>query len=356
MDQQRPLTAALLRQHLLCRSTSSRRGGAAAPLNRRDAGTCWASAAHSLFLPSSFRWIRSRGDGCVCGVPPLQQHVRAYKYVCVGGVCAVGPFRASEFHSGYSRLFSLLACLCSRGGEEHSDSGNTSDTSVGSRAERPRKVQESREHRRTARKTIAHRKQQQQQHGGSQHTRTERERERDMHAEIHHSATPFKVLPKQSASDTVIRHTLPVDRRGNDADTKGIICTNVGGTNSQHSHTTLALSVHPTPRHKRPRQAPINKIMRRWRQIPCRHFRVSQQRHQQERAALCLPQCSTLCSWPLGALNVSPTISSSKKKPHADGIHFIRKWRCRAEPWANNPQHIIQSFFPLPHKKKTKML
>ncbi|ESS55787.1 hypothetical protein TCDM_12721 [Trypanosoma cruzi Dm28c] len=127
-----------------------------------------------------------------------------------------------------------------------------------------------------------------------------------MHAEFHHSATPFKVLPKQSASDTVIGHTLPVDRRGNDADTKGITCTNVGGTNSQHSHTTLALSVHPTSRLKRPRQAPINKIMKREKQPPCRHFRAPQQRHQQqERASLCLQQCTFLCSWPLGALNTT---------------------------------------------------
>ncbi|RNC35154.1 hypothetical protein TcCL_Unassigned01993 [Trypanosoma cruzi] len=42
-----------------------------------------------------------------------------------------------------------------------------------------------------------------------------------MDADFHHSATPFKVLPKQSASDTVIGHTLPVDCRGKDADTKG---------------------------------------------------------------------------------------------------------------------------------------
>ncbi|EKF98913.1 hypothetical protein TCSYLVIO_010183, partial [Trypanosoma cruzi] len=141
-------------------------------------------------------------------------------------------------------------------------------------------------------------------HGGSQHTRTERER--DMHAKFNHSATPFKVLPKQSASDTVIGHTLPVDRRGNDADTKGITCTNVGGTNSQHSHTTLALSVHPTSRLKRPRQKSINKIMKREKQLPCRHFRAPQQRHQQqERASLCLQQCTFLCSWPLGALNTT---------------------------------------------------
>ncbi|RNC44322.1 hypothetical protein TcCL_NonESM06006 [Trypanosoma cruzi] len=126
-----------------------------------------------------------------------------------------------------------------------------------------------------------------------------------MHAEFHHPATPFKVLPKQSASDTVIRHTLPVHRRGNDADKKGITCTNVGGTNSQHSHTTLALSVHPTSRLKRPRQAPINKIMRRRKQIPCRPFRAPQQRHQQERASLCLQQCRPLCSGPLGALSTT---------------------------------------------------
>ncbi|RNC38180.1 hypothetical protein TcCL_NonESM12599 [Trypanosoma cruzi] len=84
-----------------------------------------------------------------------------------------------------------------------------------------------------------------------------------MDAEFHHSATPFKVLPKQSASDTVIGHTLPVHCRGNDADTKGNMCTNVGSTNSQHRRTTHALSVHPTSRLKRPRQAPIKKIMKR---------------------------------------------------------------------------------------------
>ncbi|ESS60652.1 hypothetical protein TCDM_11809 [Trypanosoma cruzi Dm28c] len=177
-----------------------------------------------------------------------------------------------------------------------------------------------------------------------------------MHAEIHHSATPFKVLPKQSAIDTMISHTLPVHCRSKDADTKGNICSNVGGTNSQHSHTTHALSVHPTPRLKRPRQAPINKIMKREKQIPCGHFRAPQQRHQQERAALCLQQRTFLCSWPLGALNVSPAISRSQNKSHADAIHFICKWRCRDESCANNSQHITQSFFPLPHKKKTKML
>ncbi|RNF13356.1 hypothetical protein TcG_08430 [Trypanosoma cruzi] len=176
-----------------------------------------------------------------------------------------------------------------------------------------------------------------------------------MDAEFYYSATPFKVLPKQSASDTVIGHTLPVDRRGNDTDTKGIMCTNVGGTNSQHSHTTLALSVHPTSRLKRPRQAPINKIMKREKQLLRRHFRAPQQRHQQERAALCLQQRNFLCSWPLGALNTSPTIPHSQKKPPADAIHFLRKWCFRDESCANNPQLITQSFFPLP-QKKTKML
>ncbi|RNF14715.1 hypothetical protein TcG_07650 [Trypanosoma cruzi] len=126
-----------------------------------------------------------------------------------------------------------------------------------------------------------------------------------MQAEFYYSATPFKVLPKQSASDTVIGHTLPMHRHSKNAVTKGITCTNVGGTNSQHSHTTLALSVHPTSRLKRPRQAPINKIMRRQKQIPCRPFRASQRRHQQERATLCLQQCTFLCSWPLGALNTT---------------------------------------------------
>ncbi|RNF10518.1 hypothetical protein TcG_09517 [Trypanosoma cruzi] len=143
-----------------------------------------------------------------------------------------------------------------------------------------------------------------------------------MHAEFHHSATPFKVLPRQSASDIVIRHTLPVHRRGNDTDTEGIMCTNVGGTNPQHSHTTLALSVHPTSRFKRPRQAPINKIMRRRRQIPCRHFRASQQRHQQEeRGALCLQQCRPPCSWPLGALNT--TRPSRAQKASITQMSFI---------------------------------
>ncbi|RNC34685.1 hypothetical protein TcCL_Unassigned02511 [Trypanosoma cruzi] len=176
-----------------------------------------------------------------------------------------------------------------------------------------------------------------------------------MDAEFHHSATPFKVLPKQSASDTVISHTLPVHRRGKNADTNGIICTNVGSTKSQHRRATHALSVHLTPRLKRPRQAPINKIMRREKQIPCRHFRAPQQRHQQERASLCLQQCAPLCSGPLGALSTSPTVSRSKNKPHADVIHFIRKWCCRAESPANNPQHTTQSLFPSSDKKKTKM-
>ncbi|ESS60944.1 hypothetical protein TCDM_11499 [Trypanosoma cruzi Dm28c] len=68
----------------------------------------------------------------------------------------------------------------------------------------------------------------------------------------------------------------------------------------------LALSVHPTSSLKRPRQAPINKIMRRWRQPPCRHFRAPQQRHQQqERASLCLQLRRPPCSWPLGALNTT---------------------------------------------------
>ncbi|RNC55358.1 hypothetical protein TcCL_ESM07150 [Trypanosoma cruzi] len=177
-----------------------------------------------------------------------------------------------------------------------------------------------------------------------------------MDAEFHHSATPFKVLPKQSAGDKVISHTLPVHRRSKDADKNGIMCTSVDRTNSQHSHTTLALSVHPTSRLKSPRQAPINKIMRREKQLPCRPFRAPQQHHQQERASLCLQQCRPLCSWPLGALNASPTISRSQSKPHADVIHFLRKWCCRSELCANNPQLITQSFFPLPQKKKTKML
>ncbi|RNC51218.1 hypothetical protein TcCL_ESM11686 [Trypanosoma cruzi] len=175
-----------------------------------------------------------------------------------------------------------------------------------------------------------------------------------MGAEFQHSATPFKVLPKQSADDKVISHTLPVHRRGNDADTNKNMCTKVGSINPEHSHTTLALSVHPTPRLKRSRQAPINKIMKREKQLPCRPFRAPQQRHQQERASLCLQQCRPLCSWPLGALNTSPTISRSQSKPHADAIHFLRKWCCRAELCANNPQHITQSFFPLPQKKKQK--
>ncbi|RNC40034.1 hypothetical protein TcCL_NonESM10536 [Trypanosoma cruzi] len=177
-----------------------------------------------------------------------------------------------------------------------------------------------------------------------------------MHAEFHHSATPFKVLPKQSASDTVISHTLPVHRRGKYADTNENMCTNVGGTNSQHSQTTHALSVHPTSHLNSPRQAPINKIIKRRKQPPCRHFRAPQPRHQQERAALRLQQCTFLCSWPLGALNTTPTISRSQSKPHADAIHFLRKWCCRDELCANNPQHVIQSFFPLPQKKKKKML
>ncbi|RNC59065.1 hypothetical protein TcCL_ESM03252 [Trypanosoma cruzi] len=158
-----------------------------------------------------------------------------------------------------------------------------------------------------------------------------------MQAEFHYSATPFKVLPKQSASDTVISHTLPVHCRSKNADTKGIMCTNVGSINSQHRHTTLALSVHPTSRLKRPRQAPINKIMRRRKQLPCRPFRAPQQHHQQERASLCLQQCTFIFSWPLGALNASPTISRSQSKPHADVIHFLRKWCCRAQLCANNP-------------------
>ncbi|RNC56815.1 hypothetical protein TcCL_ESM05586 [Trypanosoma cruzi] len=87
-----------------------------------------------------------------------------------------------------------------------------------------------------------------------------------MQAEFYYSATPFKVLPKQSASDTVISHTLPVHCRSKDADKNGNMCTNVGSINSQHRHTTLALSVHPTPRLKRSRQATINKIMRRQKQ------------------------------------------------------------------------------------------
>ncbi|RNC34475.1 hypothetical protein TcCL_Unassigned02742 [Trypanosoma cruzi] len=176
-----------------------------------------------------------------------------------------------------------------------------------------------------------------------------------MDAEFHYSAMPFRVLPKQSASDTVISHTLPVHRRGNDADTNGIMCTNVGGINSQHHHTTHALSVHPTSHLKSSRQAPNHKIMRREKQIPCRPFRAPQQQHQQERASLCLQQCRPLCSWSLGALSASPTISRSKNKPHADAIHFLRKWRCRDELFANNPQHTTQISFPLPRKKKKKM-
>ncbi|RNC36870.1 hypothetical protein TcCL_Unassigned00107 [Trypanosoma cruzi] len=51
-----------------------------------------------------------------------------------------------------------------------------------------------------------------------------------------------------------------------------------------------------------------------------------------------------------------PTISRPQKKPHADAIHFLRKWCCRAESCANNPQHVTQSLFPLSHKKTTNVL
>ncbi|RNC34979.1 exo-alpha-sialidase [Trypanosoma cruzi] len=63
------------------------------------------------FLPSSFRWIRSRKYGCVCRVPSQQQRLRVYKYVCVGGVCVctvVVPFRTLRVHSSDSRLFYFL--------------------------------------------------------------------------------------------------------------------------------------------------------------------------------------------------------------------------------------------------------
>ncbi|ESS60541.1 hypothetical protein TCDM_11926 [Trypanosoma cruzi Dm28c] len=114
-------------------------------------------------------------------------------------------------------LLAFLACLCSRNGEYSSNSGNTSDTSVRSRAEHPRKVLEKKRVCKGRHGEPPHKENRNNNntaiHGGSQtHTH--------MQAEIHHSATPFKVLPKQSASDTVIRHTLPVHRRGNDADTK----------------------------------------------------------------------------------------------------------------------------------------
>ncbi|EKF32098.1 hypothetical protein MOQ_004055 [Trypanosoma cruzi marinkellei] len=177
-----------------------------------------------------------------------------------------------------------------------------------------------------------------------------------MHAKFHYSATPFKVLPKQPASDTVVRHTLPVHRCGKNADTNRTMCTNLGGINPQHSHRTLALSVHPTPRLKRPRQTAINKIMKRRNQLPCRPFRAPQQRHQQVRASLRWQQCTPLCSWPLGASNTSPTISRSQNKLHADAIHFLCKWRCLAESCANNPQVITQRFFPLSQKKDKNIL
>ncbi|KAF5215792.1 hypothetical protein ECC02_011490 [Trypanosoma cruzi] len=249
-------------------------------------------------------------------------------------------------------LLSFLACLRSRSGEEN-NSGSTSERSVRIRAEQPRSEWGTRQSGRNG--TENHRTQKTATTTTTRRKPTHTNTERDMQAEFYYSATPFKVLPKQPASDTVISHTLPVHRRGNDADTNGNMCTNVGGTNSQHRHTTLALSVHPTSRPKSPRQAPINKIMRRRKQLPCRPFRAPQQHHQQERASLCLQQCRPLCSWPLGALNTSPTISRSQSKPHADAIHFLRKWCCRAQSCANNPQHITQSSFPLPQKKKTKM-
>ncbi|EKG00116.1 hypothetical protein TCSYLVIO_008956, partial [Trypanosoma cruzi] len=183
---------------------------------------------------------------------------------------------------------------------------------------------------------------------------THAQREREMHAEIHHSATPFKVLPKQSAIDTMISHTLPVHCRSKDADTKGNICSNVGGTNSQQSHTTLALSVHPTPRLKRPRQAPINKIMKREKQIPCGHFRAPQQRHQQERAALCLQQRTFLCSWPLGALNTTrpsraqkASITQMSSIFSANGAAALKHVQIIHNTPSKVPFHC--------HKKKTKM-
>ncbi|RNC40756.1 hypothetical protein TcCL_NonESM09731, partial [Trypanosoma cruzi] len=174
-----------------------------------------------------------------------------------------------------------------------------------------------------------------------------------MHAKFHYSATPFKLLPKQSASDTVIGHTLPVDCRGKDAVTKGSICTNVGSINSQHRHTTHALSVHPTSRLKRPRQAPINKIMRRRKQIPCRHFRAPQQRQQQERASLRLQQCRPLCSRPLGAL--STTRPSRAHKTSRTQMPFIFSANGVA---ALNHLQIIHNSSPKVsfhcHKKKRK--
>ncbi|EKF37981.1 hypothetical protein MOQ_001814, partial [Trypanosoma cruzi marinkellei] len=150
---------------------------------------------------SSSRWIRARGDGCVCGVPSLQQHVSTYKYVCVGSVPPVGPFSAFEFHSSNSRSFSFFPSVSLfkkwRGEQRrqhirHVTGEQSTPLTQSAGHETIRRGQ----HREPSH-TENNNNNNTADHGGSQHTHVH---------ETSLSATPFKVLPKQSASDTVISH------------------------------------------------------------------------------------------------------------------------------------------------------
>ncbi|EKF98361.1 hypothetical protein TCSYLVIO_010740, partial [Trypanosoma cruzi] len=196
--------AAPLPQHI---NTTSRSITAEVNTRRDMLGLCRSLSPPSLILPLD---PVTRRRLCVRGA--MTAATRESIQICVCAVCVL--FLVLSEPSNFTVairvwLLSFLACLCSRSGEG-SNSGNTSDTLLGSRAEHPRKVQDTRQSgRNSMENNCTQKRAAPQQHGGSQHTRTERER--DMHAEFHHSATPFKVLPKQSASDTVIGHTLPVD-------------------------------------------------------------------------------------------------------------------------------------------------
>ncbi|EKG06190.1 hypothetical protein TCSYLVIO_002714, partial [Trypanosoma cruzi] len=206
--------------------TTRRRSDTAEVNTRRDMlGLCRSLSPPSLLLP---RDPVTRRRLCVRGAITAATHESIQ--ICVWAVCAVVPFRALQFHSSDPRLFAFFPSV--------------------SVFKRRREAQRQRQHirhvseeqSRAPTQSAGLERTQKEQNGKQLHTENsnnnntaEANTHAHMHAEIHHSATPFKVLPKQSAGDTVIRHTLPVHRRGNDADTKGTMCTNVGGTNSKHS-------------------------------------------------------------------------------------------------------------------------
>ncbi|RNC49529.1 exo-alpha-sialidase [Trypanosoma cruzi] len=102
-------------------------------------GLCGSLSLPSLLLPLD---PVTRRRLCVRGA--FTAATRESICVCLGGVFAVGHFRV---HSGYSRLFSLLACLHAQGGKDN-NSGNKSDTPLECRAHHPHKVQDTRQSKR----------------------------------------------------------------------------------------------------------------------------------------------------------------------------------------------------------------